>query len=407
VRPEVLRHKLAHFVAPRMREERIGLWLILTREGVRDPIAEFFAGGMVVARTAIAVRCVDGRIALHAVAATYDATHLADTGLFESVHAYGTEGWREALGGLLLDAPDGRIAVNVSRDEPLGDGLSFSFREEILATSEDDLGDRLVSSEPLLHELLARKTEWEVEQIARAARETEQLLRWALTPDRLRPGVTTEASLADAIRREAARRGFEPAWDRALCPQVHFGADAHHETPGERRLSVGTVVRIDFGVRVDEYVADLQRTAFVTDRDGDVPPLVGQLWTSLLTAIDRAAGVMVPGASAREVDDASRSVILGAGLEDYLHATGHPVGYDVHDVGPMLGPNWPGRYGRRVHLPLTEGMVFTLGPSAVHQNGHRRTAVSLEEDVVVTDDGTARFLAPRQTDLWIIPGRDD
>lgn len=407
MRPEVLRHKLAHFVAPRMREERIGLWLILTREGARDPIAEFFEGGKAIARAAIAVRCDHGRISLHAVAATYDATHLADTGLYENVHAYGTEGWRHALTDLLHEAPDGRIAVNVSRDEPLGDGLSFSFREELLATSDEDLTERLVSSEPLLHELLARKTGWEVEQIARAAQETEQLLRWAMTPDRLRPGMTTEASLADAIRREAARRGYEPAWDRAMCPQVHFGPDAPHETPGERRLAVGSVVRIDFGVRIHDYVADLQRTAFVTEPGTPVPPTVNQVWTTLLTAIDRAASAMVPGASAREVDDASREVILGAGLEDYLHATGHPVGYDVHDVGPMLGPNWPGRYGQRVHLPLTEGMVFTLGPSALHQNGHRRTAVSLEEDVVVTDDGAARFLAPRQRELWIIPGRDD
>jgi Xaa-Pro aminopeptidase len=390
-----------------MREEGIGMWLVLTREGARDPMAEFFGGGHVIARTAIAIRCAEGRVTLHAVAATYDATQLADTGLYESVRTYGPEGWRQTLGELLIDAPDGRLALNISRDEPLGDGLSFSFREEILAVSEEDLTDRMVSSEPLLHELLARKTEWEVDRIARAARETDQLLRWALSPERLRPGTTTEATLAESIRREATRRGFELAWDRPLCPQVHFAADVDHEPPGERRLALGTVVRVDFGLRVDGYVADLQRTAVLLGPGQEVRPEVRQLWTAITAAVDRAAAIMTPGIPAREVDDACRAVIRSRGLEDYLHSTGHPVGYDVHDVGPMLGPNWPGRYGNRVHLPLTEGMVFTLGPSAVRVDGNHRTAVSLEEDVVVGGDEGARFLAPRQAELWIVPGRDD
>ncbi len=403
MKPEILRQKLIDFVAPRMRADGIAQWLVLTREGSRDPIADRMAGGTAVGRMAIAIRPTPGGVELHAVCASYDLAPLEDSGLFTGIQSYGEKGWGEPLGALVGACPDGRIAVNSSADEPLGDGLSHTLREELLASVSGDPSARLVSSEPLVGELFGRKTSWEIQRIRQAAVEAERILRWALSPECLTPDDTTEAELAERIAQRVESHGYGFAWERSFCPSVQFATTRGHAAPGSATVSFGELACIDFGLSIDGYVSDLQRTMVICERDA-IPDDVAGLWRTTRAAVDAAARRMRPGVTGLEVDAAARSVIHRSGYVDYIHATGHPLGYDVHDVGPMLGPNWPGRYGKRVHQELQESMVMTLEPAAAIEREDGLLRVGLEEDVVVRADGV-EYLAPPQLEIWTYDDR--
>ena len=83
--------------------------------------------------------------------------------------------------------------------------------------------------------------------------------------------------------------------------------------------------------------------------------------------------------------------------------TGHAIGLKVHDVGPMLGPDWKERYGDPVFFPIEAGQVFAvepmlyIHPPEIGYDFH----TSLEENLVVEEDG-ARYIGSPQTKLILI-----
>lgn len=83
------------------------------------------------------------------------------------------------------------------------------------------------------------------------------------------------------------------------------------------------------------------------------------------------------------VDDAARKFITNAGYEEYQHAVGHQIGRTVHDGSTLLGPRWE-RYGKTPFGIVEKDNCYTL-ELGVHVPGYG--LVSLEEDVIVTDDG--------------------
>ena len=95
--------------------------------------------------------------------------------------------------------------------------------------------------------------------------------------------------------------------------------------------------------------------------------------------------------------------MLFRSYKGYPHAAGHPIGFAVHDVGPLLGPDWPERYGSTVWLKLEKDQTFAVEPTLYtnYAPAGGEINVGIEEDVVVTADGVER-LHPRQDELILI-----
>ena len=309
--PELLQEKLARRVGPRMRREGMGQWVILTREGARDPLADLFAGGAAVGRMAVSVIPHPDGVRLRAVCASYDVAALEESGLYERVVRYGTEGWEAGLTDLLSPGPDRRIAVNCSVDEPHADGLSHTLREELARLAGGEV--QLVSSEPLVVELLGRKTDEEIDRIRHAAREAESILETVLRGGGIVPDQTTERQVADRIAREVAARGYGFAWEPEQCPSVQFRTTRGHAPPGDRTVGRGELVSVDFGVEVNGFVSDLQRTLVMASAD-TVPEPIQKLWATTLESVE--AAVMRPGVTGLAVDTPAPSEGRQAGYID-------------------------------------------------------------------------------------------
>ncbi len=111
----------------------------------------------------------------------------------------------------------------------------------------------------------------------------------------------------------------------------------------------------------------------------------------------------MPGATGNDADRAGRAAVVAGGYEEFPHGTGHPIGLKVHDVGPMLGPDWRERYGAAVFFPIEPDQVFAVEPMAYAsppELGYEVHA-SLEEDVVVEASGP-RYIGTPQTRIILI-----
>ena len=161
-----------------------------------------------------------------------------------------------------------------------------------------------------------------------------------------------------------------------------------HARPGDRLISPGDLVVVDFGAAVDGYGSDMTRT-FVA---GGHPSAEQQrLYDAVIEA--QAAGgwrAVADGVPERHIDDTCRSVLARWGLADnFIHSTGHAIGLEIHE-DPILS-------ARSVGI-LRSGWVVTVEPG-VYVPGVG--GVRIEDSVVVDHAGcrpithSPKRLAPR------------
>jgi Xaa-Pro aminopeptidase len=336
-----------------------------------------------------------------AIAASYDVEPIQSSGLYDEVISYRKEGVKPHLAEIVKQADPKRIAVNYSRDVTIADGLTVGLRrylDEALG-GEPDYTKRFVSSEKLVASLLGRKTPEEIAALRRAAEDTQRIIAEALTPSVVKPGVTTEKTLNDWMEKRARQLGDEVAFG-----SIVVGPSRGHSDPTDRVIQLGDVIRIDWGASHGGYSADIQRTAYVLKpSETAAPAWLLKLWQDTLAANRAAVAACRPGSTGNDVDTAGRLALTSKGYEEYPHGTGHPIGLKVHDVGPMLCPNWPERYGDPIFFKIEPSQVFAiepiiyLKPPELGYDFH----VALEEDVIVDDHG-AQYIGTPQTDIILI-----
>jgi Xaa-Pro aminopeptidase len=290
------------------------------------------------------------------------------------------------------------IAVNYSTTSEISDGLSHGMYL-LLWDLLKEIGyeNRLVSSEPLVSRLRARKTDSEINAITSAVRETEDIFR--LVQEFIAPG-RTEKEIAGFMSEEVARRCLEPAWDMTHCPAVFTGPDTAgaHYRPTGRVVKEGHVLNMDFGVKVEGYCSDLQRSFYILEEsENKAPPEVEKGFRVIREAIEQSRKVLKPGARGVDVDSAARNVLLAEGYEEFPHGLGHQVGRFAHDGTALLGPAWA-KYSRKPFEIIEAGMVFTLEPRLTVPG---RGVVTVEEMVLVTEDG-AEYISNPQKNLILI-----
>jgi len=171
-----------------------------------------------------------------------------------------------------------------------------------------------------------------------------------------------------------------------------------HSAPTDNILRPGHVFNIDFGVVVDKYCSDLQRTWYIL-RPGEkeAPQEVKKGFAALIESIRLAFSALKPGVRGLDIDQIARGYIVSQGYEEYPHALGHQVGRYAHDGGALLAPAWE-RYGNLPFMPLEKDQVFTIEPRIYIKDFGVAT---VEEMAVITADG-AEYLSEPQRELYLV-----
>ena len=166
----------------------------------------------------------------------------------------------------------------------------------------------------------------------------------------------------------------------------------------------GDVIQTDFGIGVHGmWVTDIQRFAYVLrPGESEAPPEVKARWEHAREGSRAAKAAMRPGVRGWDVDLAQREVLQRHGSIPIIWSTGHPVGYWAHDVGPRLG-------GAAGGAPPSGGAARELRPGQTfafdgffgwtREDGTTKT-ISVEEMVVITDDGAEWLIDPQEE--WIL-----
>ena len=232
----------------------------------------------------------------------------------------------------------------------------------------------LVATERLVERARVRKDPYEIDTLREAARRLSVVATAA--PAEVRRGLT-ERDVALAIDRRVRQAGFErPAFDTMVASGPN--AALPHARPGERTITEGDLVVLDFGGVYDSYCVDLTRTVSV----GPASARAREVYAAVREARDRAVAVVAPGRSRFDIDAAARDTLGRYGLgEAFGHGTGHGLGIEVHE-DPRISRRRPDVDTEEE--AVASGMIFTIEPGAYLPGWG---GVRIEDDVLVTDTG--------------------
>lgn len=247
-------------------------------------------------------------------------------------------------------------------------------------------------SAPIMHELRAIKSTYEVEIMQHACNITEKGLRRLL--GFVKPGVMEyeiEAELIHEFVRNRSR-GF------AYGPIVASGANACvlHYTDNNKECKAGDVILLDVAAEYGNYASDLTRCLPVS---GKFTQRQKEVYNAVLRVMRAAIKMLVVGNNFinynKAVGKLMEDELIGLGLLNatdvanqnpeaplykkyFMHGTSHFLGLDVHDVGSF-------------QRTFEAGMVFTCEPGIyIPEEG---LGIRLEDDILITENGPVNLMA--------------
>ncbi len=379
-----------------LNEKNIDMWLTFVREtgNIKDPMIDMIVGTGATWHSAFILTKSGESIA---IIGSLEEANMKTVGTYKTIIPY-LKSIREDLVKTIEKFNPQRIAINYSQNSSLADGLTHGVYLELVdILKETSYVDRFVSSEEVVAALRGRKSGKEIGHIKEAIRET--LVIFDQVTDFIEPG-KTELDVANFVKDICKEKGFELAWDEEHCPAVFTGPDSAgaHSGPTNSVIERGHVINMDFGIKLNGYCSDLQRTWYVLkDEETEVPEPVTHGFNTILESVQKAFEAIKPGKKGWEIDKIARSYIVDKGYVEYPHGLGHQVGRVAHDGGAMLGPRWE-RYGNSPYLDIEENNIFTIEPRLPIENYGIAT---IEEIIVVNKDG-AEYLSNPQKEIYVV-----
>ncbi len=195
----------------------------------------------------------------------------------------------------------------------------------------------------------------------------------------LKAGVT-EKGTAEAFDGLMKRYGADgPSFPTIVC----FGANAAvpHHVPENTRLTKNSFVLIDAGALYHGYCSDVTRTfIFKPDKRSQKYRSMLDMYNTVKGAQALALKSIKPGVKCEDPHLLAMNFINGAFngryKDRFIHGLGHPIGLEVHDLGPSLRPGEKRK--------IKENMVVSDEPG-IYINGFG--GVRIEDDVLVTKNG--------------------
>lgn len=241
---------------------------------------------------------------------------------------------------------------------------------------------QLVSATAILRTMRVVKYDADIATMRRAGEITEAA--FAAVLKQLKHGMTELDVMTEVDYQLKQHGAMGPSFTTAM---YNSGPNyplilGHPEQRWHRKLQPPVSLLFDFGAIYEGWCYDFGRTVFF----GEPPEAALRVHRLVMESQKAGVDALVAGQyTAEQADVAARRVIEDAGEGEYFrHRLGHGIGMDVHEP-PFL------THGDTT--VLQEGMLFTVEPSILHDNGF---SARVEDVVVVRNDGGEKLTSDFQ-----------
>ena len=300
-----------------------------------------------------------------------------------------------------------RIAINISPDFALANGLSAGEHRQLIAAI-GPLASRLVSHDRLALGVLETRTPDDMAAYQGIMRVAHALIPEGLSEKVITPGVTTTQDVVWWYRERLAELRQDAWCQPSVTVQRAGGAGI---TPGRQTIPENAVIlpgdllHVDFCAGMLGLKTDTQMLAYVL-RPGESSAPAGL--NAGMAAANKVQDALIAsfktGATGNEVLMAARAKAAAQGLDPVIYT--HSIGLHGHGAGPWIGA-WdnqnpaPGRGEYRIY-PDTAWSIELAALAKVPEWNGAQVRFALEVDGYW--NGTAfQWIDGRQTQLLLIP----
>jgi hypothetical protein len=398
--------KLDNLIPELMRRENIDMWVLVAREYNEDPVLLTMlpATWQSSRRTTILVfhDPGEGEPVERMAVARYDI------GFFETQWDPDEQPdqWTR-FGEIVREKNPETIAVNMSEDFALADGISHTDYTNLRNSLTLELQSRVVSGENLAIGWLETRTDEEKTVYRQINRIAHHIVAEGLSERVITPGVTTTEDVQwwyrDKIRDLNLTAWFHPS----VSVQREDAPEEDGDFSGSRGGNVimpGDLIHVDFGIQYLRLSTDTQRNAYVLKQgESDAPQGLKDALATGNRLQDILTGHFETGRAGNEI---LAHALEQAESED-INATiyTHPIGYHGHAAGPTIGL-WDQQGGvpGKGDYPLYPNTAHSieLNAEVYIPEWDKNILMKLEEDAIFDGEQTF-YIDGRAEELYLIP----
>ena len=234
---------------------------------------------------------------------------------------------------------------------------------------------------PILSNLRAVKEAEELKKLTNAGRVADEVYNELLP--KLRLGMT-EVQIEALIREAFVAKGTTPTF---CIVGIGPGSAEPHHINGNRSLSDGDLLLLDFGCELDHYQSDITRCVAIGHASDKMKTVYDTVYKSHMAG----AEAIRPGTTGAQADAAARNIIEAAGYgEFFIHRLGHGMGIEGHELPNLVNNN---------HAPLEVGNCFSIEPGIYLPD---EFGIRIENCGYCSETGYVSFNQPAPAEIPVI-----
>ena len=387
-----------------MRENGIDMWIVMMKEGLRDPLWHDLGEGYV-GSTGYYVFTDRGEPRIERASLGITGRRLEACGGYDFVQ--GSFDLKE----FVTERDPQRIGLNMSDAIGAADGLSHRGYLHLERTLGPDYAERFVSAERLVSDFRSRRVASEIVAFGEAGEMSREIAERAFSNEVITPGVTTLEEVSWWMQEQQFERGLESSFG---MPSVYVtGPEGIVANSNEHIIQRGDLLMIDWGVGYLNFFTDMKRIAYVL-KEGETaaPPGIQNAFDQGLKARDVVRRTIKPaptaGAMLEEVNQAL--VEAGFALMEFNQPNPgdttdvvigcHSVGNLGHGIGPSIAWFNPTRLEYELK-PSNMLSIELFAYTKADEFGGAKVRIPLEDDAIVTERGVEWFYPVNQRILLI------
>lgn len=370
------------------------VWVILGREThfTAEPALLYLLPAAVLPMCALVISKTGESVC---IVGALDTEEIEAYGCVSEVISYRVDFETHLINVLKRFMPAHKIALDYSEVDPSADGLSYTQYKRLMRCFDAvAFKGELISACNIMKRVRGQKSPEEVAGIEHTVLAAMKIYDSA--KDYIRSGLSG-ADIQRFFQLKVRELDADYSWPKPGNPFVSIGARSSYlckRPPADVFAQPGDLINVDFGLRINGFGSDNQRSFYVLGPgETSAPDEVQSAFEAVQAAIRAAVAVAAPGVYTTVTRDKANEVFASRGYPA-VGGLGHEMGTFAHEGGMRCGSDYP---VEELDCHLEAGMTFTMEPAILTSHGR----LCQEEDVTITQTG-CRFLSIPQKEVWLV-----
>ena len=401
---KIIKERIDNLLPKIMNKEDVDMWIIIAREYNEDPIIKTFLPStwLNARRRTILVIYNNDNSKLETVSISrYDFGKI-----FKSIwNKEKLPNQWKALSNYIIKKNPNKIAINISENYALADGLVKTDYEGLLKFLPDRYVKKLVSSEPIAVSWIEQRSPSEMNIYRQLVEITHNIIKEAFSTKVITPGVTSTDDVVWWLRQKVSSLGLSTWFHPTVDVQRKDNSDLYSFDSKSKYdiIYPGDLVHCDFGISYLRLNTDCQQLAYVLKpNENDAPIELKEAFEKGNRVQDLLTDSFEKGRSGNYILKKALNLGFKEGLRPQIYT--HPLGLFGHSAGTTIGM-WDSQQGVKGSgeylLNFNTAYAIELNTKVYIKSWKKDVRIMLEEAGYFDERGF-RYINGRQNKLILI-----